>query len=148
LTKDSARWEQYKRDAALIARAEQLISSRGGSESSVAANTSLASAVPGAGYEESIKAARASREALFGEFGGIMQALSTNPALRDKLIQGLEAAHRNEGNFNYSDIGKEVEKYRQPASTGQATPAAPRTTLNRPAAGDVILQKYNLEGRP
>ncbi len=137
LTQDSARWEQYKRDAALIARAEQLISSRGGSESSVAANTSLASAVPGAGYEESIKAARASREALFGEFGGIMQALSTNPALRDKLIEGLEAAKRNEDNFKYSDIGKEVEKYRQSA------PAAPRTRLERaPTASSATSDPY------
>jgi len=137
LTKDSARWEQYKRDAALIARAEQLISSRGGSESSVAANTSLASAVPGAGYEESIKAARTSREALFGEYGGIMQALSTNTALRDKLIEGLEAAKRNESNFNYSDIGKEVEKYRQSA------PAAPRTRLERaPTASSATSDPY------
>jgi len=137
LTKDSARWEQYKRDAALIARAEQLISSRGGSESSVAANTSLASAVPGAGYEESIKAARASREALFGEYGGIMQALSTNTALRDKLIEGLEAAKRNEDNFKYSDVGKEVEKYRQSA------PAAPRTRLERaPTASSATSDPY------
>ena len=145
LSSEGARWEQYKRDAALIARAEQLISSRGGSESSVAANTSLASAVPGAGYEESIKAARASREALFGEYGGIMQALSTNPALRDKLTEGLEAAKQNKDNFNYSDVGKEVEKYRQSA------PAAPRTRLERAPKGDVMLQKYELEpprGRP
>jgi hypothetical protein len=137
LSLQGARWEQYKRDAALIARAEQLISSRGGSESSVAANTSLASAVPGAGYEESIKAARASREALFGEYGGIMQALSTNPALRDKLIEGLEAAKRNEDNFKYSDVGKEVEKYRQSA------PAAPRTRLERaPTASSATSDPY------
>ena len=145
LSLQGARWEQYKRDAALIARAEQLISSRGGSESSVAANTSLASAVPGAGYKESIKAARASREALFGEYGGIMQALSTNPALRDKLTEGLEAAKQNKDNFNYSDVGKEVEKYRQSA------PAAPRTRLERAPKGDVMLQKYELDpprGRP
>jgi len=102
----NADYLQYRRDAQLIARAEQLMSSRGGSEASVASNSLLARAIPGAGYKESIRAARQSREALFGKFGGVAQALT--PAQLKKLADGLEASKRGDAEFDYASVGKDV----------------------------------------
>lgn len=97
---------QYRRDAALLARAEQLVSSRGGSEASVAANQALARA-GGSARAASIDAARTSRAALFGKYGGLAQALT--PQQITKLEAGLAALNNHDDKFDYGSIGREIE---------------------------------------
>jgi hypothetical protein len=140
----NADYLQYRRDAQLIARAEQLMSSRGGSEASVASNSLLARAIPGAGYKESIAAARQSREALFGKFGGVAQALT--PAQLKKLADGLEASKRGDAEFDYASVGKDVgvtmDAHQTKRTMTAEQYAAARTAGYRDA--EIIAQGYKL----
>lgn len=86
---------QYVRDAGLMARATQLMSSRGGSEAMVSAEQLLNRAVPNAaGLQGSVAAARKSRNAIFGPVGGLMQALT--PEQIAKVNAGLDALEKGD----------------------------------------------------
>ena len=106
---------QYVRDAGLMARATQLMSSRGGSEAMVSAEQLLNRAVPNAkGLAGSVSAARKSRSAIFGPMGGLMQALT--PEQITKVNAGLEALHSGDNSFDYRGVGSVID-----AARGQAT---------------------------
>lgn len=86
---------QYMRDAGLMARATQLMSSRGGSEAMVSAEQLLNRAVTNKnGLKGSVDAARKSRNAIFGRFGGLMQSLT--PEQAEKVEAGLRALEQGE----------------------------------------------------
>lgn len=88
---------QYVRDAGLMARATQMMSSRGGSEAMVSAEQLLNRAVPNAaGLKGSVDAARKSRNAIFGPMGGLMQAMT--PEQIAKINAGLDALEKGDGN--------------------------------------------------
>lgn len=146
--KANAEYLQYRRDAQLIARAEQLMSSRGGSEASVASNSLLARAIPGAGYKESIGAARQSREALFGKFGGVAQALT--PAQLKKLAEGLEASKRGDAEFDYASVGKDVGATMDAHQTNKTMTAEQYANAKKVGYtdADIIAQGYVLPRKP
>lgn len=88
---------QYMRDAALMARATQLMSSRGGSEAMVNSEQLLNRAVPRSeGLKQSVSAAQKSRNAIFGPMGGLMQALT--PEQIAKVEAGLKALDAGDQN--------------------------------------------------
>lgn len=110
---------QYVRDAGLMARATQLMSSRGGSEAMVSAEQLLNRAVPNpAGLKGSVDAARKSRSAIFGKVGGLMQALT--PAQIQKVEAGLDALRKGDAGFDYKGVGALLD-------TG--TPSSPERTV-------------------
>lgn len=118
---------QYVRDAGLMARATQMMSSRGGSEAMVSAEQLLNRAVPNAnGLKGSVDAARKSRNAIFGPHGGLMQALS--PEQIAKVEKGLAALDAGETNSPaYRDAAAVIESARHApqghANTGTKSPA-------------------------
>lgn len=87
LNKGTPDYAQYLRDASTIGRAEQMMSPRGGNETMVRANALLSRAGTGA-MANTINASRMARRALFGQAGGVAQALS--PQQNEKLNQGVE----------------------------------------------------------
>lgn len=98
-------YQQYLRDARLIARAEQLMSARGGSESMSNDNAFLARGGANA-PESTVRAAEKSRKALFGKVGAVMQTLTPEQAA--KLEKGLEALQNDDPNFDYAKTGQEI----------------------------------------
>jgi len=96
---------QYMRDARLIARAEQLMSARGGSEAMASDNAFLARGGANA-PEATVQAARKSRRALFGKLGAVIQTLT--PDQLAKLQTGLDALKNDDPNFDYGKLGQEV----------------------------------------
>jgi hypothetical protein len=108
--------EQYRRDAGLISRAEQLMGAGSRSEAAAAMNQLLARA--SSNWDKaSVMAARRSRESVVGKFGGIAQTLSSEQA--DKLNRALQAMNNNQSDFPYIQTGAEV------FGGGTANPPAP-----------------------
>lgn len=93
---------QYQRDARLTARAEQLMSARGGSEAMANDNAFLARGGAHA-PEATVRAAQKSRRALFGKLGAVMQTLTPDQAA--KLAAGLEALAKDDASFDYAGTG-------------------------------------------
>lgn len=117
---------QYVRDAGLMARATQLMSSRGGSEAMVSAEQLLNRAVPNKnGLRGSVEAARKSRSAIFGPVGGLMQALT--PEQIQKVEAGLAALKNSDRNYDYKGVGSILDEARANAPTG------PGSGIVRPA---------------
>lgn len=108
-------YQQYLRDARLIARAEQLMAARGGSESMSNDNAFLARGGANA-PELTVRAAEKSRKALFGKIGAVMQTLTPEQAA--KLEKGLDALQSDDPNFDYAKAGQEIFGH---APAGQAT---------------------------
>lgn len=118
---DKADYLQYRRDARLISRAEQLMSARGGSEAMASDNAFLARGGANA-PEATVRAAQKSRKALFGQLGAIMQTLTPDQAA--KLAIGLDALAKDDGNFDYAGLGKEVLSSGAPTAPPGATTGA------------------------
>lgn len=123
---------QYMRDAALMARATQLMSSRGGSEAMVNSEQLLNRAVPRSeGLRQSVSAAQKSRKAIFGEFGGLMQALT--PEQIAKVEKGLQMLEKGD-QTGASLVGSTLDEARaQQAANPSAAPAPQRRSTDKAA---------------
>lgn len=122
---------QYMRDAALMARATQLMSSRGGSEAMVNSEQLLNRAVPRSeGLRQSVSAAQKSRNAIFGPVGGLMQALT--PEQISKVEAGLKAldAGDKNGAMIVGSVFDEARAATQGGGRGGNTPP-PKVTPQR-----------------
>jgi hypothetical protein len=115
-----------------MARATQLMSSRGGSEAMVSAEQLLNRAVPNAaGLAGSVAAARKSRNAIFGATGGLMQALS--PEQIAKVEAGLAALEHGESNSPaLIEAGRII--------AGASAPRGP-SAQHAPSSGNVDLRQ-------
>ena len=96
---------QFMRDARLIARAEQLMAARGGSEAMSQENAFLARGGAHA-PKSTVEAASKTRKALFGKMGAVMQTLSDEQKV--KLAAGLEALMKDDPNFDYAGTGAAI----------------------------------------